>query len=292
MYQILSVDGWKIKVFNTSGSKEKTPWLINPYNPTQTAIFKEAIGVDTGEAWSEKISSEIGKLLRIPTHNTDIGCYDGCIGSLVWNFIEDEIFRLEEGSEIISGNEKYSDFDRDLLKSSNGYYSFQMVYEVIKPHGFITELFDMIIFDALIGNTDRHQDNFGFVLNQKNKSRYFAPLYDNASSLGRELPEEEMVKKMKDKDAFEGYLRRADTWLRWGINQKKKTKHFTLIENLLSEHHYLISDSIQKVESLSDEKIIDTIIKVPNEVMSNIKKEFVLMVLKARRDKLLYLVSR
>ena len=41
----------------------------------------------------------------------------------------------------------------------------------------------MFIVDALIGNTDRHNGNWGFILNQKNEEITFSPIYDCGSSL-------------------------------------------------------------------------------------------------------------
>ena len=43
---------------------------------------------------------------------------------------------------------------------------------------------DMMIFDALIYNTDRHLNNFGLMVNNKNNQPYaFAPIFDNGLSL-------------------------------------------------------------------------------------------------------------
>lgn len=41
----------------------------------------------------------------------------------------------------------------------------------------------MIIFDFLIGNYDRHLNNFGVLVDQKKSSYRFTPLFDNGSSL-------------------------------------------------------------------------------------------------------------
>lgn len=43
---------------------------------------------------------------------------------------------------------------------------------------------DMLVFDALICNTDRHYSNFGLLVDNKtNKPVAFAPIFDNGLSL-------------------------------------------------------------------------------------------------------------
>ncbi|SDC26044.1 HipA domain-containing protein [Paraburkholderia lycopersici] len=46
-------------------------------------------------------------------------------------------------------------------------------------------LADMFVFDTVIGNTDRHQDNWGFIFDGSGTCR-LAPLFDNGTSLGHE----------------------------------------------------------------------------------------------------------
>ena len=49
---------------------------------------------------------------------------------------------------------------------------------------YYNEFVDMLVFDALIYNTDRHYGNFGLLVdNESNKSIGFAPIFDNGLSL-------------------------------------------------------------------------------------------------------------
>jgi hypothetical protein len=45
-----------------------------------------------------------------------------------------------------------------------------------------------LLFDTLIGNTDRHQDNWGFILSPPNPAQSYRlpPYFDNGTSLGHE----------------------------------------------------------------------------------------------------------
>ncbi len=52
------------------------------------------------------------------------------------------------------------------------------------------DLNNMIVFDYIVNNTDRHLRNFGFL--EKGDVLRFSPLYDNGLSLGAHIDEEEL----------------------------------------------------------------------------------------------------
>ncbi len=56
---------------------------------------------------------------------------------------------------------------------------------------------DMFIVDALIGNTDRHNGNWGFLLNNKTKEISFAPIYDCGSCLNPMLEDKQIEEMSK-----------------------------------------------------------------------------------------------
>lgn len=57
------------------------------------------------------------------------------------------------------------------------------LYQMFSRMGFQRELDEMLIFDHLIHNTDRHEKNFGFICDPDTlQIRKFAPLFDNGSS--------------------------------------------------------------------------------------------------------------
>ena len=59
--------------------------------------------------------------------------------------------------------------------------------------------FDMFVgylmLDALIGNTDRHHENWG-IMTGRGRPQVLAPTYDHASSLGRELSDQKRQARM------------------------------------------------------------------------------------------------
>ena len=56
------------------------------------------------------------------------------------------------------------------------------------------KFWDMFIIDALIGNTDRHNGNWGFLVNTEKNEIKFSPIYDCGSCLNPMLEDEELTK--------------------------------------------------------------------------------------------------
>ena len=55
-----------------------------------------------------------------------------------------------------------------------------------------------LVLDALIGNTDRHEENWAVIVSES--GRYLAPTFDHASSLGFLLSDPQRLERMSSKD--------------------------------------------------------------------------------------------
>ncbi len=116
------------------------------------------------EFWSEIISSKVGQLLGFNMLDYNVG-FDSNhiqkIGCLSKSMIDEKRERLTEGITYLKG---YSpDYDPVNDKKS---YTFQFINKALLHHKIdmhIPSLIDVIIFDCIIGNSDRHQENWGFV---------------------------------------------------------------------------------------------------------------------------------
>ena len=56
------------------------------------------------------------------------------------------------------------------------------------------QFWDMFVIDALIGNTDRHNGNWGFLVNVESNKIEFSPIYDCGSCLNPMLEDDELSK--------------------------------------------------------------------------------------------------
>ncbi|WP_145329057.1 HipA domain-containing protein [Paenibacillus xylanexedens] len=314
MNTILDISDWKSETLSVSGSKEKR-WYRHP-ETNKLVLFKLPVSLTTGnnlieevtgEMWSEKLASDIGGLLDFNVHKVDVGCIKAStsffqdyyldesrfkdvsliFGALCHSFIEEDLESLIEGADMIM--EFDDSYDRQRLKGRKEIYSFDLLLRLFSQRNMLDDLYKMIIFDTLIGNTDRHQDNFGIIRDEVSSRITFAPFYDNSSSLGRELPERRIELMFKDKQMFDAYLfnKKASPQIRWGnIDNNTKLNFFTFLKEVIK-----VSPDIKKFASslfkLSDDKINECINRVPSIVMSDIQKEFVNKFLIVRRDLML-----
>jgi hypothetical protein len=103
------------------------------------------------------------------------------------------------------------------------------------PKNFKEDFFDMIVFDYIIENKDRHLGNFGFIIdNNTQKLISFAPLFDQGYSLMSNAMEEDFIKDLieysESHPSFEVDNRELAKYI---IEQNKsKYKHWTKVLRL------------------------------------------------------------
>ena len=76
----------------------------------------------------------------------------------------------------------------------------QIIYDQKQLKEFFWEMF---ICDSLVGNFDRHNGNWGFLINEKEKKVEIAPIYDCASCLYPQLTDEKISEIIKNDEEME-----------------------------------------------------------------------------------------
>ncbi len=93
------------------------------------------------------------------------------------------------------------------------------------------EYIKLLIFDALVGNNDRHFYNWG-VIETKNKKKgveyKFSPIYDTSRGILWNIQELSLNKYIED-SKMESYIKKSQTKTSY---YGKKENHFELIENI------------------------------------------------------------
>ncbi len=144
-------------------------------------------------AFSEYVGSNIFKTTGFKVQNTILGkyFYNGKekIVCACEDFTDDENILYEFENLALSTNpdKKIETELKDIM-------------EVIEENKMINSVetkekfWDMFVIDSLIGNTDRHNGNWGFLLNKKTSKVVFSPIYDCGSCLNPMLEDEELEK--------------------------------------------------------------------------------------------------
>lgn len=176
---IINFDKWDDEGFSEGSGRSEKTWLVN-YETGDIGLFKFTKSESTFEHISEKISFDIACTIGIKCAKVDIGSYRGRMGCMSY-LIVNENEQLIEGISFI--NETYPAYDPNTLydAESNEYYSLQMIFKSLAVYNVKADFLKIVIFDFLIGNTDRHQNNWALV--SDGNSRIMCPVYDNGSSL-------------------------------------------------------------------------------------------------------------
>lgn len=214
---------------------------------------------------------------------------NGRIGSMSYSFLSN-ITSLSEGVEFILG--KYPYYDRDTLidKYSDMPYSVQMILESMKGILGITTISKIVLFDALIGNSDRHHSNWGITETKgflkfddgiipANEMR-LSPLYDNGSSLCSYINENDIETILKDKMKYEAIINtKSKSAIGW--NNIRPIRHFELVKNLKNEYYDETVAFVKIIRENITEQSIDTILSnfddtIISNQMKKLLKQFII----------------
>ena len=144
-------------------------------------------------AFSEYVGSNIFKMIGFKVQNTILGkyFYNGKekIVCACEDFTDDENILYEFENLALSTNpdKKIETELKDIMEVIE---ENKMINTVETKENF----WDMFVIDSLIGNTDRHNGNWGFLLNKKTSQIIFSPIYDCGSCLNPMLEDEELEK--------------------------------------------------------------------------------------------------
>ena len=271
------------------GSKPKFWFKLNGEN----WLFKEA-RENTGEDWAEKIASEIARLLGIPTHLAELAVWNGRRGCAVKSFLPSDQSVLVHGNELLGGFISGYDKDKEWGQSEHTFDNIVTVLEEVFPSNKARReasyrMVGYLVFDALIGNTDRHHQNWGVLLERRQlagqEPAYFiqmAPTFDHASSLGRELVDEARERHLHD-GTIERYIHKG----RGGIFGDSKAKHglspMVVAQMLARRYPEFFKPWQTRVSRLSDEAVRDLFDRVPAELISKTGRSFALAFIAASR---------
>lgn len=129
------------------------------------------------------------------------------------------------------------------------------------------EFIKVMIFDALVGEQDRHEENWG--IKRIGNKYMLSPLYDNGCSLLRNFKDKNYAENFySGKKSFNAYIKRSKTII-YKEDHKKQYKHFELMEYLNKNFHDIVQKEIRNLTKLTDEKIENIVYRIPDEFVKN-----------------------
>ena len=232
--------------------------------------------------YSEYLGSTICNLLGYPAQKTLYGTYRGKEVVACRDFCNDyPEFILYEFNKF-----KASSLSLGSSGSNDG-TELEEILDTINTHRMINDkplalskFWDMFVVDAFIGNFDRHNGNWGFLINPKENDSIFAPIFDCGSSLYSRLTDNEMEQILSSEDEIRKRI------------YDKPTSALKYNGARIKYYDFLAAGAFKECnEALTrlNKKDFSPVFNFISNCgfLSSVRKEFYLTILKARKELLL-----
>jgi hypothetical protein len=232
------------------GDAPKSFFRVKEYNRGQTCskisqwpayIAKVGSKCYPVESFTEHFLTRLGQLLGVRIADSKLVVIAGQVRFLSRYFLRQPRESLVHGLEIFRRH-----LDDEIVeeiacsKRESEFYTFQTVRDAIRdiyPEHFekiMPGLVEMLAFDAVAGNNDRHPLNWGVIVPViQTKSIRFAPIFDTARGLFWNLEDHQLGNFTSDLTRLDSYIQRSFPQIGW--DGENRVRHFGLIRLIWRE---------------------------------------------------------
>ena len=251
-----------------AGEAEDNMWLFKYPQPR------------TGQHWAEKLAAEVADILRIYHAQVELAEFQNDRGSVTESFARSGR-SLYHGNQVlervIHGYDPEKRFRQSNHTLRNIFQAMDDIFlepETAKSAKMI--IADYLLLDAVVGNTDRHHENWG-VLRKRVGDKwkgFVAPSFDHASSLGRELLDERRDRILAE-NRVGTYAERARGAIYWSEDDQRGLSPLELVRRGTVSYPALFVASLSKLERLSRESLLNLVDRIPQCWMTPAARAFV-----------------
>ncbi|WP_251670442.1 MULTISPECIES: HipA domain-containing protein [unclassified Sporosarcina] len=249
-------------------------------------IIKYPRKFELGVSWediTELIAAKIGSILGLEMMEVEIVTRGDERGCLLRNFVDEYGAKMhEEGGvlldsladgydELQASNSK----NKDLIAEG-----FHMLTQFNYWSKIKDTYIDMLIFDILIGNQDRHPFNWQILY--FDTGYRFSPIYDNGASLGFRLEDHQLHEMVSNRVKVDRYVRNAR--VKAGMFERKHVKAKDLLEYIQVHFPNELKNSIRKLDGfdlVQYQEFIQTL-----NLLSEAQKDWLELIIPYRRQKI------
>lgn len=249
----------------------------------------------SGEHWAEKVAAEIAATLRIPHANVELAVFRGDRGSATESFSSGGP-ELQHGNALLEVSVYNYNPETSFRHSSHTLanildtldHEFANAEAARRAKGTIAEY---IVLDAVIGNTDRHNENWGVLRRPTgvDSEQIVAPSFDHASSLGRELLDTRRELLLAE-NRLAAYAERARGAIYW-TEDGDPISPLELVRRAVNRHPDLFGPALAKLDHLDDGSIAASVSRVPEDWMSQSARAFGIALMRYNRARLKELIQ-
>lgn len=143
-----------------------------------------------------------------------------------------------------------------------------------------------LVFDTWIGNTDRHHENWAWILHDNQKDIFLAPTFDHAASLGRELLDSNRIRFLNEEKEILLYAKRAKTPFYGHSSQSTPLKTFEVTENISIGFPEPVKYWIDRILNIEEQQIDRIFTNMPREFISQTEIDFAKRLLLLNQERL------
>ncbi len=262
--------------------------------PGERYLFKLSREAYPDQFWAEVVAYRIGRLLGldVPPAFASFDSSTNECGALIQWFYREDVDRFVHAGDYLQRLQP--DFDRERGTDHNLRDNSRLLRSFSISVGMLRDWrqwwANALVFDALLGNTDRHQDNWGFIFDDGPPGEVrLAPLFDNGTSLGHERFPERVAGW--DPATLDRYIAKGTHHVRWRLGDSQAERaHMTLVRNAVASWPREIAPIgrlIGRISADDLESSIDDLTRVAIPVvLSQERLRFMLRLLCRRLDHL------
>lgn len=231
---------------------------------------------------SEYLGSHVFEIVGIPAQQTLLGTY-------TVNGKEKIVVACKDFTTHETVIQDFASLKNTLIDSGHSGYGTELseILEAIEEQKSVSiselknHFWDMFIVDALIGNWDRHNGNWGFLYNSRTDEISIAPVYDNGSCLFPQADENIMMATLEDPSEMNFRIFEIPVS---GIRlDGQKIRYFDFISSLKNED---CNRALKRIVPRIDmNKIAELVNTTP--YISDLQKRFYFTMLAERKEKIL-----
>lgn len=224
----------------------------------------------------EYLGSQIYKSLGLPVHNTLLGYRGDKLVVACEDFLDTGELLLE--FEKLKVTYEPGLFDNDGNRTNGTGTKISECLEVIRNHNTLKHLtnverhfWEMFVVDALIGNVDRNNGNWGIIV-KDDKVLRLAPVYDNGNSFNCKWENAHMSRVLSDKKEIEREAYSAKTCIFLNDKGKRLNPYFYIKNHCDGILKDVLNDILTRVK---DDTILDLIVELlESRVISSVQAEY------------------
>ena len=279
MYRILEIDERNEIQPEGMGSKAKS-WFLVPEENESEWLFKRPQRTGSGEHWAEKIAAEVARVLGIPHARVELAELQGNRGSITENIVPKN-YALTHGNEVLESVSFLQDSEPLNFHLSD--HTLENIWLALDEtfgsdvNGIEVKIrfAEYLVFDAVVGNTDRHSENWAILQRQdtSRKVESLAPTYDHGSSLGHELMNERRERYLAE-GRVGSYAEGGHGQIYWRRTERRGPSPLELVRLAIPQYSDPFRAAVTLLDNVNDSSLREIVDSVPGDWMAPSARSF------------------